>query len=298
MRWVIYLSALLIGTALIAQDDLSIAKSLSVSGAEQLIIEVERGTVKLVGSDNSVIKVEGKLDEATEQLVFEQRGSSIVFQLKIESDNWGTRDGASLEFSVPRNLSTKVSTVSADIGAQGLLSNIDLKSVSGDIEVSDVGQAPTSEHSLISVSGDIEFKNLHGKLNLNVVSGDIEGKGDSAHLTAKSVSGEIKLMLARIEHASVSSVSGDVELSGSCKDSVDIKMSTVNGEAKLLTDQSYQGKLKMQTGPGGDIKNRLSDHRPESSFIGDAFLQITLGGKSNAKNRVGMTTVSGTLIID
>ncbi|NVJ62573.1 MAG: DUF4097 family beta strand repeat protein [Gammaproteobacteria bacterium] len=282
-----------------AIEDRAIQRSMAVNNAEKIVIQVERGNISIKGVDTSDVIVSGELDESTEEVIFERKGDTIVFKLKIEQDHWGSGKGANLDFKVPKSFAANVMTVSAEVLAENLMSNVFVKSVSGDITVNEIGKAEVTESELITVSGDIDFKRAYGRLDLNSVSGDIEGSADSHQIRAKTVSGELRVKLNRVQQAFISSVSGDVSLSGVCEENLDVKMSTVNGEAKLLSDGTYVGKLKMQTGPGGDIVNRLSKHKPESSLIGDAFLQVNVGEKSSrGSNRVDMTTVSGTLIID
>ncbi len=109
---------------------------------------------------------------------------------------WGDHDGArvSVDYTVklPEGVDFRANTVSGDVKARHLRSNVRASSVSGNVTISTTGRARSS-----TVSGDIdvEMASLDWKeLSFNTVSGDVTlrlPKAFAAAVEFQSVSGDL-----------------------------------------------------------------------------------------------------------
>jgi DUF4097 and DUF4098 domain-containing protein YvlB len=116
-------------------------------------------------------------------------------------------------------------------------SRLELVSVSGDVSVSGV----SGRFGLKGVSGDIELKDFDGEAVVAIVSGDIMLVRVSGKLAVESKSGDVTIEPSGVFEGSVSSKSGDIELSlGSSPDVVLDMECEVEGEIRLKTDIPHE----------------------------------------------------------
>lgn len=113
---------------------------------------------------------------------------------------------------VPRRAELSFTGVSADVTVIGLRGSQELKTVSGDLVLSDVG----------------------GSLSVTGVSGDVSVRADEPiSLRAKTVSGDLSAFAPRLDAAHVSTVSGDIELEGELRAAAAHRFETVSGDLTL-----------------------------------------------------------------
>jgi putative adhesin len=141
-----------------------------------------------------------------------------------------------------------------------------VRSISGDLQVSDVGDVEAH-----TVSGDLNAMNIASHADLETISGDLSVENAAAGMRASSVSGDIQARKIRGD-VSAQSVSGDVVLQDVT--SAFVRSETVSGELHF-------------SGPV-DPKGRYEFH----SHSGDVDLDLT-GGAGNAS--LDVETYSGDL---
>lgn len=268
-----------------------IEQSLDADGVERISIDVMRGAVTINATDTREIVVKGKVDAAAEEVIFERRGNKVVFKIEMPRNNQLRGSSASdLTITVPQQAAIQFKSVSADVQLNGLKSAAQLETVSGDIAASSIEGAL----DVSSVSGRIEARSVSESMRVNNVSGDIDIQADAEAVMLNTVSGDVVLNLPKAEKLSVTSVSGDVRAKLEDAQVVQIKMTSVNGEIDLAIGKDVSAMVYMKTGPGGDIENRLTKDKPDSSFISEQSLKFQL---NSGQGRVKMSTVSGDLII-
>lgn len=306
---------LIISSNLAAQE--KVDETLTVSPDARVLIDNMRGKVELIVHEKNEIRVVGKLDEKTEEFIFEKRGNGIHIDVKTPQTggfNFLSDDseGSDLKIYLPASMDIQVNGVSMDVIANSFTGGLEIRLVSGDIRVKDIAKRVL----LKTVSGDINAKTLEGEVHIETVSGDITDiENDSKAGVYQSVSGDIIVQSDTIEELTAQSVSGDIDTqAGNLRKG---KMTTVSGNAKLIARLSENARVEassvsgelifrwlgdihanfdIQSNAGGEINNRLSDDKViEAEWGPSSKLEFTMGDGSAD---VSVTTVSGEITLD
>lgn len=152
--------------------------------------------------------------------------------------------------SLPKEIDYELdfNTASGDIYIPNInLSNIDIKTVSGDIKVINAKNA-----NLESTSGDIEITEVE-KLVSKTVSGEINVNRIKRSCDIKTTSGDVDISLLEITtDSNISTVSGDVEIETNSNSYV--KTETTSGEVSIDNNNRYaKTELTVKT-TSGDIE--------------------------------------------
>ena len=147
-----------------------------------------------------------------------------------------TRDRVDISLAVPRALTTKVGTVSADGLLEGVHAAASVSTVSGSLVVDGTRGSLGAD----TVSGEVVVRDHTGELTLNSVSGELAASGALSRVHAATVSGELALDVTT-GGASVdaSSVSGDVTVRVPEGEGVHVTADAVSG--RLVVDGEERG---------------------------------------------------------
>lgn len=307
----ILLSVVLVSSMAYAGEKVS--ETLPLNDASKVIIENQRGQVNVIGSNDNFVSVEGELDDDAQAFIFEQSGATITIKVQMPNSkrNWGNNDkrGSILTITIPRQVRVGFNGVSSDIEISDFIQGVDIKTVSGEVSAKHLQK----NIDINTISGDIESELLSGKVQLSTVSGDLDDEKSSGRLLIKSVSGsiktttnakevsaetvsgDIKLNLASIDELSVSSVSGDSDVSLLLNPQATVKLSSVSGEFTLKFAERTQANFALKTNAGGSIKNKITNDKAHRSKFGpNEKLSFTTG---DGNGSVKVTTVSGDIIL-
>jgi hypothetical protein len=124
---------------------------------------------------------------------------------------WGLRislgGGLRIELTVPTGTTIDGSGGSAEFEASGILAALAFRSGSGDLQFDDV----TGDVQLACASGDIQGRSVGGHLAYKGASGDIEVGAVAGGATVRSASGDIEI--GRLDGTTLITVgSGDIDL--------------------------------------------------------------------------------------
>jgi DUF4097 and DUF4098 domain-containing protein YvlB len=240
-------------------------------------IENVKGVVTVSAWDRNQVEVSGTLGEGARPLQIE--GSPGALQIKVEAEgastkswfNWGndrSMEGSVLNIRVPKGAHLDIDVVSAPVSIDGTDGGkIDINTVSGRVRAN----ARTPSLSVDSVSGSIDMAGIAQKADLQTVSGDIVAPSVGGELDAQTVSGRITIGGGPFQKASVSTVSGDVQLTGDLANNGSLDVDTMSGDVQLqvpstlsakITATSFSGDLrsdygsasKVEDGPGKELK--------------------------------------------
>ena len=145
--------------------------------------------------------------------------------------NFRDRDRADVSIAVPRELPTRVGTVSAEGLVAGIRAVVSVSTVSGSVVVDGTrGRLGAS-----SVSGEVVVRDHAGDLSLHTVSGEFAASGALTRVQANSVSGELALDVTSGSTAiDATTVSGDVTVRLPAGEAVDVTATAVSG--RLVVD--------------------------------------------------------------
>ncbi len=267
-----------------------IDKALDVSADAEVDIRNTRGNIKIEGWDNNQVVVKGELDDLTEKFIFETQGNKTLVKVVLPNRNSRARggNGSDLTIMVPLNARLQFGGVSTDVEIAKITNDVDISSISGEVKMSAAG----GKTYINSVSGEIVINGENQRLQISTVSGDVDAKVLAKDIEITGVSADIKVTTGDIESAQIETVSGDSSIRGNLLESGRLRMSNVSGKSIFFAQENLDARIYLDTGPGGDIVNRLSKDQPNETFIGSEKLKFTLGQGSA---QIRMSTVSGEL---
>jgi DUF4097 and DUF4098 domain-containing protein YvlB len=252
------------------------------------------GTVNVVAWDRNEVQVSGRLGDGAKPLMI--TGDNDHMEIKVEPRggsglfNWSGDSRmapTTLELHVPKAASLEVDVVSAPLVIDGMDGGkIEVNAVSSKVRIN----ARTPSLSVDNVSGNIELAGHAAKAKLQTVSGDIlsPSLGDDSEL--QTISGRIRAGGGPWQKLTLSTVSGDVQLTGDVAANGKLDIDSMSGNVELQLTDHTSAKLHASSF-SGDLHSdfgtpRESDHGPGSS------LQAQLGDGSGTIN---IETFSGDL---
>lgn len=209
-------------------------KTFATPEPTRLRVRVAAGYVKVEPAhvDETTVELEALRDdettrEAIERATVEQRGGEIVVEIE-KSGGWGFFSRSAkvgVRIRCPLESALDCNTASADVVATGTLGDVQVKTASGDVLLAHVRELTVTSASgdvrveelqsagrVSTVSGDAQIGGVRGDLTANTVSGDLDLGQVDDHVTAQSVSGDQRVRSLRAGEASLTSVSGDVDV--------------------------------------------------------------------------------------
>ncbi len=254
------------------------------------------GSVNVVAWDRNEVQVTGQLGEGTRPLAI--HGSKDDLTIKVEPVsgsgwfNWGgdSRMGATtLELHVPKAASLDVDVISAPLVIDGLDGgNIAVNTVSGKVRVN----ARTPSLKVDSVSGGIELAGHAERADLQTVSGEILAPSLGGNVALQTISGRIQAAGGPWQKLTLSTVSGDVQLTGGLAADGSLSVDSMSGDVQLLLPANTSASLHASSF-SGNLRSDFGtptqpEHGPGSSL--DAHLD---GGRG----KINVETFSGDLRI-
>lgn len=252
------------------------------------------GSIKLVGWERDEVEVEGRVGDGVERVEFTVDGDRTTLRVHLPRGRGNVRDAdAELTLRVPHASRVQVSTVSADIEAEGLSGRPELQSVSGDITAA----GGFSRVDLQSVSGSVRLTGAASGVRARAVavSGDVLVDGIDGDLDATSVSGGVRVTGHGLRRADLSSTSGDVVYDAPLVAGGQYRLSTVSGSARLTVHGAVKAGYRLETSAGGSIRNGFGPRARRSSEYGPGMsLEFSEGDEAEVR----MSSVSGSLRLE
>jgi hypothetical protein len=289
----IIISLLLIGLAWNVHAG-DIDKTLTVQPNGEVHIEITDGRIKMEGWDRSEIKVVGNISRKPEDFIFETHGKNTRIELAGDSHSWWGNNSASadLKIYVPKTNSIIADGVSVSFYFDDFSRSVRANTISGDLKLSN----GSGKIDLSTVSGDLTVNNAKGKLDLASVSGDIDVDGNAKYFDANSVSGSISARIGMAERIELGTVSGDIEIELGLSEDARLEADTVSGDIELeFANAIINTTFDIETGPGGRVKNRLSNDKMSKNMTFSGSLEFSLG---NGESSVNLETMSGTILLE
>jgi hypothetical protein len=167
------------------------------------------GSTHISGWDGDSVRVRATVPRGAGRFFI--GGAHAGIKLGVESEERLDAPGAQLEIQVPRRARVWVKAAAARITVEGVTGELDLASVSGDIQVSGAPRVVTAE----SMDGTIDVQGDAAITRAKTADGPIRLSGPGGDLTVSSVSGAIQLRASRdVISARIESVTGRVTFEG------------------------------------------------------------------------------------
>lgn len=290
MRHIIILPFLALTFPVLADSDID--ESLAVKADGEVSIHVISGDVTIKAWNKSEVRVEGEIDGDEESLIFKTSGNETIIEVEPGGSGWGRHshgDIAELTVFVPARSSVESEGKSTDFRITGVQGPVRLSSLSGDLNA----EGLNNTIDLVTVSGDIVIQGSQGKINLESVSGDVEAKVEAIEFNARSISGDVDASIGKSERIRLASVSGDIDLKLNLAAKGRLEAETVSGDVDIIfANKVVNARFDLETGPGGEIDNKITDDRADESFLGSGSINFKSGDGSGV---VKIDTMSGTI---
>jgi DUF4097 and DUF4098 domain-containing protein YvlB len=227
------------------------------------------GTVDVHGWDKEEVSVRGELGAGVEKVDASSDHGRTTIKVVLQHHSGDSE--AHLHIQIPKDSELTVSAVSADVSTAGVLGVQRLNAVSGDITAEIAG----SDLELKTVSGDVKVKG-HGqpaRLNVSTVSGDVRLDHGAGELEAGTVSGTLVVSLDSARAVRLRSTSGDVHFEGKLTRGANFDATSVSGEfnVRASADGGYAYELSSFSGDISDCfaaSPSKHEHGPGSSLQG------------------------------
>jgi len=279
------LSALALAAS-VAHAEKNIEERLAADPRGNVEINNVAGSIELQGWDKAQVEVTGTAGSDVDHVSVRGDPGHIRVQVVTRENRlWGSGGSANLIVRVPAKSSVTATLVSADFKVSGLLGDLKLQSVSGDVK-GDVG----GDLRAGSVSGDIHLNARSAKsIAVRTVSGDITLGGGSGETDVTSVSGTVKVDEGAQTRAHFKSVSGDITANLAMTADAQIDGESVSGTINLNFAAVPAADFDVQTF-SGDIENCFGP-KPVEPTHGPGSRLVFKNGDSNA--RIQVSTKSG-----
>jgi hypothetical protein len=252
------------------------------------------GTVNVTAWDRNEVQVSGRLGDGAKPLAI--TGSNGDLEIKVEPQggsgrfNWGGDSKmapTTLELHVPKAASLDVDVISAPLVIDGMDGgSIQVNTVSGNARIN----ARTPSLKVDSVSGGIEQAGHAEQAALQTVSGEILAPALGRSVELQTISGRIQANGGPWQKLTLSTVSGDVQLTGALAAGGSIGIDSMSGDVQLQLPANTSASLHASSF-SGDLRSDFGtpkepEHGPGSS------LDVRLGAGAG---KINIETFSGDL---
>lgn len=226
------------------------------------------GTVTVIGWGTDEIEVTGTLGEGTRGLEFKRQGRHTTIKVLYQRGSHRS-ESSHLVVHVPEHSELSVNGVATDIEVTGVQGVQRLETISGEI----TAETFASDLEAKSVSGDMV---IHGHgyeslLTVSTVSGDTEISGVAGELETTTVSGDVEIEAGKITRARLRTTAGDVEISGDLVSGGRIDCESINGEITVKLTDGANLDVDIETF-NGDIENCFGEKVERKSRYGPGRL--------------------------
>jgi hypothetical protein len=158
------------------------SKTISAGASPELTMEINDGDLSVVGWDGEDILVKGD----DEDVRIEQSGNEVTLSCRGD-----------LSLRVPKTASMRFNRVGGDASIRGVLGNIELKEISGDLSIREAGSVSIdsvqADFSLRGAKGSLYIKNAAGDVSIRDVEGDISIDSVADDLALRGARGNVKV---------------------------------------------------------------------------------------------------------
>lgn len=272
----------------------SIDERAAADPAGRVEIANTAGSVTVTGWARNEVEVTGELGEGSERLEFTTQGKLTRIRVVLPKRSHGV-DDSDLVVKVPAASGLSVNTISADIAVEGVRGGQRLQSVSGNVRTATAGQ----DVEIKSVSGDVDVtgSGARGLVTLTTVSGDATLANFGGEVNANTVSGNLAITMTDVARSRVRSTSGDLGLRGRLAVDARLDLESISGDIRLDIAGPVGADFDVSTF-NGDIRNcfgpkpvRADEYAPGSELrfqegSGSAQVRIkTLNGDISVCNK-------------
>lgn len=282
------LFGVLLATAARSAD---VDKTIDAAANGQVDISNIAGSIEVYGWSKNSVEVTGELGANVEELVLDRDGDRVTVKVKVPEDS-SSMISSDIVVRVPEGSSISVSGVSADIEVEDVLGKQGLHTVSGEITT----QAAAADLEVASVSGDVEVEGdrKDTETKATTVSGDITLFGLSGEVQAEAVSGDVTIDEGSFDRVALKTVNGDPSFLAVLRKGGRLGAETVNGDVEIELGDNVSAVFDIDTF-NGDIENCFGPAAQRTSKYAPGWeLNFTQGA---GEGSVTVSTMNGDIYI-
>ena len=244
------------------------------------------GTVEVHGWDRSEVEVGGTAGDNVDRVDVTSTGNhTSIHVVSRAAHTWGSDAEAHLVVHVPAKSALTASLVSADFKVTGVLGDLKVQSVSGNLR----GEAGGNVRAT-TVSGGVRLTARAAKaVEVKTISGDIQLTGGGGEVEITTVSGSAMIELDEVTRGRFKSVSGDMRAELALAPDGQLESESVSGEIRFDFAAVPNAEFDVQTF-SGDIDNCFGPKPVESRYGPGSRLVFKHG---DSRGRVRIETKSG-----
>lgn len=239
------------------------------------------GMVEIHGWDRSEVEVGGTAGDNVVRVDVTNMGThTLIHVVSRSAHTWGSDSEAHLVVHVPAKSAVTASLVSADFKVTGLLGDLKVQSVSGNVRGDAGGNVRAT-----TVSGDVRLTARAAKaVEVKTISGDIQLMGGGGEVDITTVSGSATIELADVSRGRFKSVSGDMTVELALAPDGQLESESVSGNVSLKFAAAPAAEFDVQSF-SGDIRNCFGPKPMESRYGPGSRLEFK-NGEGHAHVRV------------
>jgi hypothetical protein len=243
-----------------------------------------KGEVTITAWDRPEVHVGGQLGDGAEPLTIVGSDNNLTIRVQAKGHggwfDWGGENAmapSNLDINVPRGASVEASVVSGSLNVDGMRGgDIAANSVSGRVSI----HAQTPQLKVVSVSGSIAFSGSAQQAKLQTVSGDILAPALGGTADLQTVSGRIQAGGGPWQHLGVSTVSGDVQLTGGLAAGGSMNIDSMSADVQLQLPATLNSNVHANTF-SGDVHTDFGSPKHSEHGPGVALDTVVGGGDGN-----------------
>jgi DUF4097 and DUF4098 domain-containing protein YvlB len=290
MRIVLRLSTALLlalaGAAASAADEGTFDRVVPAQPRGVVDISNVNGKIEVSGWDRAEVSVHAELSSSVERVEVNSEGGRTSIKVVLPHSSHG--GDAELQVKVPKDSELNVSSVGADVTTRGVLGVQRLSTVSGDLSAELGG----SDLELKTVSGDVRLKGRGqpARLHVSTVSGDVHLEHGAGDLEVSTVNGTLIVSLDSARSVRAHTTSGDLRFVGKLTRGAEFEATTISGDLNVRA--SADGGFAYEVSSfSGDITDCFNANPERASrYAPGTRLEGTRG---EGAGRVRLKTMSG-----
>jgi hypothetical protein len=239
------------------------------------------GMVEIHGWDRSEVEVGGTAGDDVVRVDVTGAGNrTLIHVVSRSAHTWGSDGEAHLVVHVPAKSAVSATLVSADFKVTGVLGDLKVQSVSGNLSGDVGGNARAT-----TVSGDVRLTARAAKaVEVKTISGDIQLMGGGGEVDITTVSGSATIELADVTRGRFKSVSGDMTAELALAPDGQLESESVSGDVSLKFAAAPAAEFDVHSF-SGDIRNCFGPKPMESRYGPGSRLEFK-NGEGHAHVRV------------
>ena len=224
------------------------------------VVEISNvtGNIEVSGWDRTEVSVHAELVGGAEGVDVSSEGGHT--SIKVRQPALYGNGPARLQVKIPKDSELNVSAVSADVSTSGVLGVQRLSTISGKITT----EIAAADVELKAVSGSVQVKG-HGqpaRLRASTVSGDVHLEHTGGDIEAGTVNGALIASLDAARSVHARTTSGGVRLEGTLARGATLEASSISGSLTVRTaaDGGFAYEVSSFSGNISDCFNASPEH--------------------------------------